>query len=127
MANKVSYNGNTYKSITDAARGEKLTYAQMMYRIKKGYESDADMQRDKGLGGCTEKDFKVLAFCYDYKTYHGFSPTLKDITNGLSLSSRMSANQSLIRLQLYGFVEQRGGGRTGIRITKKGTKWVLDF
>ena len=62
----------------------------------------------------------ALRWIHRYQERHGYSPTMREMVNGLYLSSTSIANYRLLQLERIGWIERDRERARAMRITEKG-------
>lgn len=71
------------------------------------------MAQEKAL---TEKEYELYKFLIDYIKENGYSPSYKEIAEGIGIKSRSTVMEKLQRLQKKGKIQMKASSPRAIRI-----------
>lgn len=71
------------------------------------------------------RERQILEFCAQFIQRHGFAPTLKEIGEGVGLSSVATVHEHLSKLEAKGYIRKVIGSKRGIEIIRDSLRFEM--
>ena len=73
-----------------------------------------------------EIDDKIIKFCKEYMTEHGYPPSYREIGNACEIKSTSTVNEYVMRLKIEGRIGTEAPFRSSRAFRLKGSKYVFE-
>ncbi len=71
------------------------------------------------------RERQILEFCAQFIQRHGYAPTLREIGEGVGLSSVATVHEHLYKLEKKGFIKKLVGSKRGIEVIRDLTRFQM--